>query len=1036
MAVIKLPLFDIVPVRFNLWIMIFTACWVSYMIRVNMSLNLIAMVPQTPQNMTLKSQCSSNVEALRQGNETLPDVSIVPINETTEEVSYGTVFNWTKDQQATILGAYFWSYPVTSLIGGTVAERWGPRYVVFWCSVLGALLTVLSPAAASLGYIALVLNRFVLGITGGFIYPALHVLVARWAPPAEKGKFTSALMGGVLGTVVTWSVTGPLMENYGWSCAFYVPGALCLVWCALWWYLVADRPTEHPRIAESERKYIMEALGDKIQKTKVAPPFKKIFMSFPFLAMTVLHFGNLWGLYFIMTVGPQFVSKVLGFQLSSAGFISALPYLARLICAAIFGAIGDCILSRKMMSTTAIRKFFCLFSHILPGVLLILLMYTGCSTALSVAMITMSMGFNGAATLTNLQNHQDLAPNFAGTLYGIANFVGSTSGFFSPMITAYFTRTGDTFTQWRPVFYIGASVYIVSAVFFMMFGTGQTQSWNFVETDDEEKNGKGKDMTEVTNGVNKNDKPVENITTTSTWMKIRIRAIVGIMIFFGYFLIYVTRYNIAVHIVDMVDGPWKHKRNRSESVRKGHRAESLRIRKKTGSVIDIMYWSESKISLLLAAYHLGYCTCFPIFHNYGDRYGPTRVVGVSGFVSGLLNCLTPASAYYSYWVLFLFRVIIGFCAGAMQPSMVQVLRHWVPPTERHHFMWAYCGYTLGTCCTFLLCAAVQYYSTWCVGFYLSGAAQVTWSIIWLLVVTDSPNKHSFISDDERIYLSNTISNVFAIKLTNSQAPWKLILKSVSFWAVCILSFGYSWILVSLCLHGPLYYSIVLRYSIYEASALTALPFLIRLVLGTSAIQTYHWYKNKYGMHETRHIIKYLISVSHVIPGGITLLTWSLPLTVSPYVLTTAIALTAAGMDLPFNICYELSPNYFNSIITVIKIISNVPGIIIPICVGEAVKLVYKNEIRVWKSIWCIHGLVLLLSGLVFMVFGDTDIQPWNDIRQRSFRPRQMLTIRPSTMSAITEADEDELSSTQSSIRAVGRSQRPTMFKAFRLSSNN
>lgn len=158
--------------------------------------------------------------------------------------------------------------------------------------------------------------------------------------------------------------------------------------------------------------------------------------------MVVLHYGNLWGLYFIMTVGPKFVSSVLGFELSAAGVISALPYLARMFLATIFGAIGDCILAKKMMTTTTIRKFFCIFSHIIPGVLLVLLVYAGCSTALSVALITMSMGFNGAATLTNLQNHQDLAPNYAGTLYGIANFVGSTAGFFTPMITAYFTRSG------------------------------------------------------------------------------------------------------------------------------------------------------------------------------------------------------------------------------------------------------------------------------------------------------------------------------------------------------------------------------------------------------------------------------------------------------------------------------------------------------------------------------------------------------------------------------------------------------------------
>lgn len=143
-----------------------------------------------------------------------------------------------------------------------------------------------------------------------------------------------------------------------------------------------------------------------------------------------------------MTVGPKFVSSVLGFELSAAGAISALPYLARMFLAAVFGGIGDYILAGKLMKTTTIRKFFCLFSHILPGVLLIVLVYAGRSTAVSVALITMSMGFNGAATLTNLQNHQDLAPNFAGSLYGIANFVGSTAGFFTPMITAYFTRNG------------------------------------------------------------------------------------------------------------------------------------------------------------------------------------------------------------------------------------------------------------------------------------------------------------------------------------------------------------------------------------------------------------------------------------------------------------------------------------------------------------------------------------------------------------------------------------------------------------------
>ncbi|CAB3234050.1 unnamed protein product [Arctia plantaginis] len=518
MAVIFIKIFDVVPVRFNLWVMLFTSCWVVYMLRVNISLNLIAMVPQVPHNTSSQSQCGPKDDIA--SNETLPHQDGAEVHASPIKVPGGASFNWTAEQQALILGSYFWCYPLTSLAGGMAAERWGPRYVVLVTSFVSAILTALSPLAAKLDYIALVIIRFFLGFAGGFIYPALHVLVARWAPPAEKGKFVSAMMGGTLGTVVTWSLTGPLMEKFGWASAFYVPGVLTLVWCGFWWYLVADTPSEHPRISESEKKYISEALGDKVNNSKGLPPFRKIVTSLPFLAMIILHYGNLWGLYFIMTVGPKFVSSVLGFELSAAGVISALPYLARLFLATIFGVVGDFILARKLMTTTFIRKFFCIFSHILPGILLVLLVYAGCSTALSVSLITMSMGFNGAATLTNLQNHQDLAPNYAGTLYGIANCVGSTAGFFTPMITAYFTSSENSFESWRPVFFLGASVYIVSAIFFIIFGTGNIQAWNFAPDDKDDKeertNGDLKDLSnsKINNGDAKEIKETPlNVTT-------------------------------------------------------------------------------------------------------------------------------------------------------------------------------------------------------------------------------------------------------------------------------------------------------------------------------------------------------------------------------------------------------------------------------------------------------------------------------------------------------------------------------------------
>ncbi|XP_031764704.2 sialin-like [Galleria mellonella] len=483
--------------------------------------------------------------------------------------------------------------------------------------------------------------------------------------------------------------------------------------------------------------------------------------------------------------------------------------------------------------------------------------------------------------------------------------------------------------------------------------------------------------------------------------KIRVRALIGVMIFLGYFLIYIVRYNLSVHIIDMAQITKREDNGIYNNTNIQRNSGTV-----SGNALHLINWNDMKVAKLFSAYHIGYCICFPIFHNIGDRLGPTWVVGIAGMTSGVLSCLTPASAYYSFWALFFVRIIKGFCAGAMQPSMVQVLRHWVPPIERNHFMWAYCGITTGTFSTFLICAAVHYYSQWPVGFYISGVLQVTWSALWLFVVTDRPDKHPYISNEEFTYLTNTIGTIFTIKLMNSQAPWKSILKSVPFWALCILNFGYAWMIISLCIYGPFYYSKIVKYSIYSASALTALPFFCRLVLGTIVIQTFHWYKHNLKLKRIKHIRKYFIIVSHVIPGLLVFVTWLFPVVPGPILLTISVTLTAAGMDLTLDLCYELTPTYVNSVNTVIKIVGNISGIILSFCVGQVTQK-YKNTPVTWKQIWCFHALVLFISGFVFLIWGETHIQSWNFKKNRPRRIYTRTAPKPSVMSNIMEVEEED-----------------------------
>lgn len=80
-------------------------------------------------------------------------------------------------------------------------------------------------------------------------------------------------------------------------------------------------------------------------------------------------------------------------------------------------------------------------AHIIPGILLLMVPYIN-NTSIIISCLTISLGFNGAATLTNLQNCQDLGPNHAGTLYSIINFIGLSSGFFGPLLKGKLVELG------------------------------------------------------------------------------------------------------------------------------------------------------------------------------------------------------------------------------------------------------------------------------------------------------------------------------------------------------------------------------------------------------------------------------------------------------------------------------------------------------------------------------------------------------------------------------------------------------------------
>lgn len=180
-------------------------------------------------------------------------------------------------------------------------------------------------------------------------------------------------------------------------------------------------------------------------------------------------------LFFYQNAMMIYLTKALGFELTRGGVAAALPWLFRMVFGFFFSWAGDTLKRKNIFRLTTIRKgatifckggrlnpnlilsyyvspieenifliflffsfrffFFFFVAHFLPGVFFILVGYVGCRFVLANIFLMLALGFNGAASISNLSNNQDLSPNFAGFLYGIMNTIGCTSGFIiSPLV--------------------------------------------------------------------------------------------------------------------------------------------------------------------------------------------------------------------------------------------------------------------------------------------------------------------------------------------------------------------------------------------------------------------------------------------------------------------------------------------------------------------------------------------------------------------------------------------------------------------------
>ena len=361
-----------------------------------------------------------------------------------------------------------------------MADRFGGKWLFGGCVLLSSVISLLTPVAARTDVALLITLRVISGLGEGVMFPAISEMIPRWSLPKYHTMVAIVIFLGMEGGIVVGMFVSGILCDYGfaggWPSVFYVFGAVGCIWSVAWFLVCYNSPSTHPLISAVELKYWETAHVTDLN-THPPTPWREILTSFPVWALALAYFANNWGYYTMITCLPTYMYDVLGLNMTTNGALSAVPFLVLLIVNPVLALFADWLRYPGRLSTTVVRKIFCVSGLIFGGCFFILVGFTDCSVALAVATECAVLTCVGLVFCCVEVNHLDLAPVYAGPIMGVVYTVANLASIAAPMSVSAFTKEEQTRSEWRNVFYVTAGIGAVGALVYLVIGSGEHQSW-------------------------------------------------------------------------------------------------------------------------------------------------------------------------------------------------------------------------------------------------------------------------------------------------------------------------------------------------------------------------------------------------------------------------------------------------------------------------------------------------------------------------------------------------------------------------------
>ncbi|EDW76163.2 uncharacterized protein Dwil_GK14811, partial [Drosophila willistoni] len=408
---------------------------------------------------------------------------LVPIPHTTGEWHSPTGIScaelWSRQSQSLVIISFYAGYMLTHIPGGRLAERYGGKWILGSAILLAAILTLLTPSAVRVGGpSALVAIRLLIGLCEGPTFPAVSAMLAQWVPEQERGFLGSCVLsGGEIGITLLQLVSGLVMAEQDWPVAFYVVGGGAVIWFAGFAMICYSKPDNCPYIKSEEKDYIKSQVSDTLicsaqdgnaMVTIPPPPWRSMLLSTPVWALISASMQHDWSR-LELSQELQDVLQELKAQGSTmwdevvASLTLTAPHIGNWVASLSTGSLSDFLISEGILSRTQTRRlmswlvFFCGSMY---------MVYVKANFGQIWSCLAVGAYYAGIKLLP-----LDMSPNYAGTLMGLSNGLGSLPNLLMPYLK-------ELEEQYAIVGSIRVALWLICASYI----SGDVQSYNQLGT--------------------------------------------------------------------------------------------------------------------------------------------------------------------------------------------------------------------------------------------------------------------------------------------------------------------------------------------------------------------------------------------------------------------------------------------------------------------------------------------------------------------------------------------------------------------------